>query len=47
MEEEIIKLLSEAYDELSELLDNISDIDTCERIQELLKRINEKLYNQI
>ncbi len=42
-----IELLSEAYDELSELLDNISDIETYERIQKLLKKINETLYNQI
>ena len=42
-----IELLSEAYDELSELLDNISDIETYERIQKLLKKINENLYNQI
>ena len=42
-----IELLSEAYDELSDLLDNISDIETYERIQKLLKKINENLYNQI
>jgi len=42
-----IELLSQAYDELSELLDNISDIETYERIQKLLKKINENLYNQI
>jgi len=42
-----IELLSEAYDELSDLLDKISDIETHERIQKLLKKINENLYNQI
>ncbi len=47
MNEEIIELLSEAYDELGNSLDDISDIETCERIKKLLKRINEKLYNQI
>jgi len=41
-----IELLCKAYDELSNLLDNISDIETYERIQKLLKKINEKLYNQ-
>ena len=41
------ELLSQAYDELDQLLEGISDIDKYERIKTLLINISKELYGQI